>query len=176
MQHYNLKKSKCGRRVWHHDCSEVSFDQWGEAEPSTSLAGNQILLFFLFSVSFLFPLFLPIFSFLFFLLNTYRHFFLSCSCILLEHMYQNGVLGLCEHIPFLFSNVRYLYMLIMILVILVTKMKLSQSSMVARVASKVAAALYGLHYSEMMVVRMVMCIYGSVSAGREFWLFCVTSF
>ena len=66
----------------------------------------------------------------------------------------------------------------MILVILVTKMKLSQSSMVARVASKVAAALYGLHYSEMMVVvmRMVMCIYGSVSAGREFWLFCVTSF
>ena len=66
----------------------------------------------------------------------------------------------------------------MILVILVTKMKLSQSSMVARVASKVAAALYGLHYSEMMVVvvTMVMCIYGSVSAGREFWLFCVTSF
>ena len=70
----------------------------------------------------------------------------------------------------------------MILVILVTKMKLSQSSLVARVASKVAAALYGLHYSEMMVVvvrmvmRMVMCIYGSVSAGREFWLFCVTSF
>ena len=74
----------------------------------------------------------------------------------------------------------------MILVILVTKMKLSQSSLVARVASKVAAALYGLHYSEMMVVvvrmvvrmvvRTVMCIYGSVSAGREFWLFCVTSF
>ena len=42
--------------------------------------------FFLFSVSFLFPLFLPIFSFLFFLLNTYKHFFLSCSCILLEHI------------------------------------------------------------------------------------------